>query len=333
MITTGVEQAGWCSPTRLWSLLNCPASAGEPPADTTWTASSNHETNAGTLAHNALETWIKSGGFRSGDPRASLAEVADALLPDSTGRPPPRWPMARARLLARAPLLAGLIGSRTDNQILSEVELRDNAFRLHGKPDLVLLGDEVVLLDLKTQTLKHGELPEWVDFQLNLYAHLVRVHQGVRPDSVQILSLNRGLIPVLVTDETILTALDAARRARETLLGDARPAAEVCRFCDRRLTCTPHWDASLSWDSADCVEGVIDRLEVAANGRAAVRVAQAESEAWVSGIPASLLTSARTGERIRVVRVRQASPTPENGIDWRWRDSSALRIQGSATVW
>ncbi|MGC4154860.1 MAG: PD-(D/E)XK nuclease family protein [Propionicimonas sp.] len=330
MSTAEAGQARWYSPTRLWSLLNCPASAGQAPVDTAWTASIDPETNAGTLAHNALEIWMKSGSFRSSDPRAAFAEVVDSLLPGDAGKPPPRWPITRARLIARASLLVELIGSRTADQILSEVELRDQALRLRGRPDLVLLGEKAILLDLKTQTLKRGEPPEWVDFQLNLYAHLVNVNHGVRLDSAKVFSLNRGLIPVPISQSTIRAALCAARAASESSLDDARPAPDVCRFCTRRLGCQPHWDIAPSWSPTDCVEGTVDRVEVAANGLAAIRIAQKQSSTWVSGIPAALVTVVTRGDHIRLVRVWQdATALGSESPAWRWGGSSAVQTHVS----
>ena len=86
--------------------------------------------------------------------------------------------MSRARLIARGMSLVDLIGDRPPEQVLSEIELRDEDLRLRGQLDLLLLGDEIVVVDLKTQTLLDEGLPEWVKFQLTVYAHLIQKAYG-----------------------------------------------------------------------------------------------------------------------------------------------------------
>lgn len=240
------------------------------------------------------------------------------------GDPPPGWTLARARLIARGQSFVDLIGSRTTEQIVSEAELWDPKFRLRGKPDLILLGDEVVVVDLKTQTFRDDDLPEWIEFQLAIYAHLVERTFGSRPDRAEVFSLSRGRIPVPITAAQIDAALAAVKTARQLDRDIAHPSPEVCRYCDRRCECDVHWHAAAEWLDADCLEGIAERVEVATNGVAAVRVLTAQGAAWVGKIPADLLT-VRPGDAVRFVRVRRVrigdSDAPP---EWRFRAMSAL---------
>lgn len=328
MTAQAAPASGWLSPSRAWRLLKCPASVGcQVPVDGgVYSNNDRVETNAGTLAHSALERWIRTSGYQCDNPGVVLADAADACLADLGAAAPPGWTLVRARLLARGAALAELLGRRRLEDIASEVELTDAVIKLRGTPDLVLLGSESILLDLKTQTIR-GNVPEWVAFQLNLYAHLVSAAYGRRPDSVEIFSLNRGRVPVEITEQSIQTALAGLEAARASTGGEARPGPDVCFFCNRRFSCQAHWDVAVAWHDSDCVEGVIKRFEVAASGFAAVLVDGSAGETWVSGIPEQKISAGKTGDRIRLVRLRRAVAAAEgqdNG--WRWRNVSDLQL-------
>lgn len=260
--------------------------------------------------------------------KSALAKAADDCVAE-TGQPPPAdWRMVRASLKARAPQLADVVGSRSIAEVVSETELRDQERKLRGIPDLLLLGDEVILLDLKTQQFDGDELPEAVQFQLNIYSHLVNVQYGSRPDRVEVFSLHRGRIPVAVTQESInntLAEVDAGRACDQT---DAHPEPDLCRYCDRRLICEPHWQALQGWLDPDALEGEIIDIEVATNGQAALRVQLADGATWVNRIPASELKGSQPGQRVRLVRLRKPRPTDDGQFDgWGWQRVSALQLQ------
>jgi RecB family exonuclease len=316
----------WLSPTRAWRMIQCPASVrplvgGATSATDLADAS---DVNAGTLAHRALERWIRLGGYHDADPVGALTEAVNACVAELPGDPPPGWTLARARLIARGPAVVELIGARAPEQIASEAELWDPHLRLRGKPDLILLGEEVVLLDLKTQTFRDDELPESIKFQLAVYAHLVEHTFGSRPDRAEVFSLSRGRIPVPISDAEIEAALAAVETARQLDREIAHPSLEVCRYCDRRCECEPHWHAAAGWPDTDCLEGTADRVEVAANGVAAVRVLTKQGPSWVSKIPADLLTI-RAGDAVRFVRVRPIKIGDSDAPpEWRFGAMSAL---------
>lgn len=324
-------EADWLSPTRAWRMMQCPASVRPllgPPASPT-DEGDPLDVNAGTLAHRVIERWIRSGGYREASPVEALSNTADECVADLRDGPPSGWALTHARLIARGPMLVDLIGPRTSEQIHSEVELWDPRLRLRGKPDLVLLGDEVVVLDFKTQTFRESDLPEWVKFQLAIYAHLIEDTFGTRPDRAGVFSLSRGQIPVSITDAEIEAALAAVSSARQVGPDIAHPSLEVCRYCLRRFECEPHWQAVATWPEPDCIEGAIDRVEVAANGVAAVRVTTATGASWVTRVPAHLVTGV-AGQSIRFVRIR--SIRTENGDapdGWIFSRGSALQCNAA----
>jgi hypothetical protein len=162
-----------------------------------------------------------------------------------------------------------------------------------------------------------------VIFQLTIYAHLIQKKYGVFPSHVEVFSLNRGRLPVTVTGESVLAALAAVAKARAVDPSVAYPAPETCRYCRRRLDYGPHWEAAPTWPSADCVQGPVERIELAANGVAALQVQSATGLVWVNGIPVALVT-AGVGTHIRLVRLYHLGAGDERDTGLRWSASSAM---------
>jgi hypothetical protein len=320
--TSADANPDWLSPTRVWRLTECPASAG--PVISKPLTNPGGTQNAGSVAHLALQSWIQDGGYRDADPRNRLARAVETVLADFNGYTPPGWAVTHARLLSRATMLAELLNADANAQVISEKELRDPALALRGTPDVVVLGGgSAAIIDLKTQTL-HGEsLPPWVIFQLTVYAHLVEQEHGVFPNQVEVFSLNRGRLPVTVTRASVVGALATVAKARAADPSVAYPAPETCRYCRRRFDCGPHWEAAPTWPRADCVQGPVERIERAENSTAAVQVQSATGLIWVSGIPAALVT-ASVGTHIRLVRLYRPGASDEAATGFRWSASSAL---------
>lgn len=309
------------SPSRAWRLTQCPASGG-PSGPPNKPASA--KANAGTLAHHALELWIKEEGFRESDPKAALARALDGALAAAGGIAPPRWTMIRSRLRARAGELVTALDVSATSQVISEERIVDTALGVEGTPDVVVIGDTVALLDLKTEEMENDVVSHWAMFQLRVYAHLVEVAYGGVPSRVEIFSANRGRLPVQVTRTDVDAAraeLLAAREADRTI---AKPAPETCFFCRRRTICQPHWDAAAAWLDRDCVEGRLTQTEHAANGLVAARVQTSDGDTWVSGIPESVLI-ASTGSGVRFVRLTAKRDSDGDSANWRWGPLTEVR--------
>ena len=310
---------GWLSPTRVWRLTECPASVG--PVLSAPVTSSDSAPSAGSTAHRAVQLWIESDGYRDSDPRSSLVEALAAALAELNGAVPAAWPRTRARLLSRSRELTDLLVGGED--VRCEEELQDLPRALRGTPDIVVLRtNDAVVIDMKTQTLKEESLPPWIVFQLTIYAHLVQHTFGVFPNQVEVFSLNRGRLPVVVTPTSLETALAVVANARAADTSIAHPALDTCRYCRRRLDCRPHWDAATLWPRADCVEGTIERMERAANATAAVLVRTQTGGHWVSAIPSGLVT-ASAGAHVRFVRLYRPG-VESDASGFRWSSQSAL---------
>lgn len=319
MSTTASGSLEWLSPTRVWRLTECPASVG--PVLSTPVTSSISSPNAGNTAHRAVQLWIDSRGYRDADPRSRLAEAIEVALAELNGALPAAWTRTRARLISRSRELADLLAIGDD--VCCEKELQDLPRALRGTPDIVVLGtNKAVVVDLKTQTLREESLAPWVVFQMTVYAHLVEHVYGLFPNQVEVFSLNRGRLPVVVTPETVTTALATVADARAADTSIAHPALDACRYCRRRLDCDPHWNAALSWPRADCLDGTIERIERAANATVAILVRGESDCHWVSGIPSELM-AACGGARVRLVRLYR-SETDGGASSYRWSSQSAM---------
>lgn len=316
----GTDSGAWLSPTRVWRLSECPASVG--PVGTKPIASIAPSVNAGTLAHRAMQTWIQLGGFRVNDPRRALAHAIDSALALVTGVAPANWAVTRARLMARASALTDLLTAADTARVISETALLDPQLKIRGTPDVVTVGEQVSLIDLKTQTLKQDHLSPWTEFQLTIYAHLVERTYGKLPSSVVVFSLNRGVLPIIVTPASVHSALDAVAQARAADPSMTRPKPDVCRYCARRLDCQPHWDAARFWPSNDGVEGIVQHTEQSATGVVAALLETADGAAWVTGMPADALTL-RVGAAFRAVRLVSAGAGSGDRRAWRWTGASA----------
>jgi PD-(D/E)XK nuclease superfamily len=315
---------GWLSPTSTWRLLRCPASA--LPNQNPRSLGAIHKSNAGTLAHTALKTWIESGDWLNRATSSALTHHFDAALATAgetvSGLPNAR--MTRARLnLREESLRKALGGSRPPDKahIHCEQELRDDEQRLRGVPDVAIFGpSDTAVIDLKTGHDAAAEMPEQVKLQLLLYAHLFRVTYGEGPQRLEVFSLAHGRIPVEATRAAIATAIERVETAR-SLPPLPQPREEVCRFCPRRLDCEAHWDALLGWERPDAIRGRVARVTPAESGVTAVLLDTDDGHAWVTQIPGGSLSVHSVGERIGFARVSRSSDREPQS--WRFGPTSA----------
>lgn len=300
-----LEQAAeWLTPTNAWRLGRCSASAhysggpgAKPPSVVT---------NAGEAAHQALQAWVRE--FARGDPSRGLGEMFDrtcsawGLSPESM----PNGRLTRSRLAIRERELEELLASAGGQvQVDSERWIADGDRLIWGIPDLVVRGNQVILIDLKTGKVPAGGLDPGHQAQLLIYAHLIKHTSGQLPDRAVVFSLLRGAVDLTLSQEAIdqiLGGLAAMRTGPRV----ASPSPHVCRFCDQRPRCDSHWSAQESWDSRerDGVAGTLVRADVAENGSVAVLLATPAGRAWVTHLPV-VPPGTEPGVHLRIIGVHQ----------------------------
>lgn len=313
----------WWSATGTWRLLRCPASA--TPALAPAKPPKQPADNVGSVAHLALQAWVESGEWSDSDPGARLQERFDQVAA-AHGADPARIPQAlvtRARLKYRGKELAAILAGAS--AIRSELLLSDDRDHLFGILDIAAPGSGGFIIDLKTGRDASAESSPTLKHQMTFYAHLFRSAYGVLPEQVIVFSLRRGPVEISVTASEIAALLDQVRAAQLTERTVARPEPDLCRFCAKRMTCQPHWDAVPVWDRTDAIEGTIGNVERSSSGATALLI----DGRWVTGIPARVLPDgAAPGQFARAVRVRRLDDsTPE---EWVASSSTRIRIMPAA---
>ncbi|GAA2173479.1 hypothetical protein GCM10009784_07930 [Arthrobacter parietis] len=313
------ELAQWWSSSTTWRLLRCPSSAvpsyepAKPPA--------KGPGNAGSIAHLALQQWIENGEWRHEDPGIRLQGGFDEIAA-ARGIDLARMPQAlitRARLKSRGRELSVILAG-AESGIRTELLLTDEANRLFGILDVTAGGAEGLIIDLKTGRDASVESPA-VKHQMTFYAHLFQVAYGVPPKHVIVFNLRQGPAEVKVAPSTITDLLDQIRTAQLMKRTLARPEADVCRYCMKRMTCEPHWKAVTAWDPPDAIEGTVSRIERSSSGVTALRI----GGQWLTGITDSQLPDdVMPGRFVRAVRIRRRNDgtTPEE-----WAASSITEIR------
>jgi hypothetical protein len=330
-----VDDVPWLSPAAANRLLTCPYSVTYLPTGGRPVLKQTAERDVGTLAHSALQRWIENGAWRSpagdGQLAALFSSVAEEHGVDFTKVPDGR--MTAARLRHRAPelreVLCGL-GDRGNAEC--EVTLYDDDRRLWGTVDVLISSPRgPVVVDLKSGgDAASAALPTAIAVQLWMYAALVERCRDARPRWLGVYSLRRGMREIAPPREGLpnfLLSLDDVRAAWVSGDRAALPTRDHCRYCRRRLDCQPHWDELTQWPAPDGVEGRLLRIQKAANGRTAVRLATAAGEAWVTDLRTPF-AGGTVGQGLRLVRVHpRRGPDGEPDLTrWRAGDESAVHV-------
>lgn len=325
----------WVSPSNAWLLLACPAShrsAGHHEQIDAAPAESGQTPNAGTLAHKAVELWVKSGKYRDDNDGELLVGLFDeacakrGVLPSSVRS----GVSTRARLKARSSELRGVLGRVDENsQVLTEHFMHDDERMIRGTADLVTTGAHKAVMDLKTGSLGADGEPEKVAIQLALYAHLYAVTFGELPSELLVLSLQRGVSSLAVDKNAISDALVRISDAAREIESQARPAPDSCRFCRRRPDCNEHWLAVVEWEQGDGLEGWVEKVEQSDAGPLAIRVRSGIRSVWLTQIlPSMIVGDLVVGALVRAMRVSAVPQRDDEDhvLSWRCGPFSLVQV-------
>ena len=222
--------------------------------------------------------------------------------------PPDEWPgyaLTRVRTIRRArKQLDARAATRSTREhgTGAEIELRDARSGLFGRADRIEQdGRATRVVDLKTG-LRQAEPTPLQQRQLLLYAVLVQRTTGQWPSSIAVedASGNRYSQPLdpdeaevaLSETRAAVNSFNAAA-ASSSLLANAKPNQDQCRWCDYRVLCEPFWDALTSeWGQRSALGSVVGLGE--SNEGAFVSIAvnsprdRAGTRIHVAGLPAPL---------------------------------------------
>jgi len=137
---------------------------------------------------------------------------------------------------------------------------------LFGTPDRVEeVSGRLRVVDLKSG-VGQGDVRDSQLRQLLVYAWLVKGNLGRLPDDVVVLDI-KGQEKVLAVDAAAVDALvamtaaavDKFNQSLASVTGaEARPAPQICRWCEFRVVCGDYWAARASdWPNASDIAGVV----------------------------------------------------------------------------
>jgi len=263
------------SPSLANQLLACQLRVGftRDPEHKSWKRQSTY-TALGLVAHAVIEAVFKNRHWPD-DPTA-FRELLQKLWDEETERgvtglakdwspvvppPPAEWPgymLTRSRIIRRAMQLrtaSPVQRSKSESDPSIEIGLRDPESGLSGRPDRIESnGKSTRVVDLKTG-LHQKEPTEEQRRQLLLYAVLVHRTTGKWPTSIAVEDtsgrcynepLDSGEAEAAL--EEVLAAVASFNKAitTRTLVAEANPNPERCRWCDFRVLCRPFWEALTS---------------------------------------------------------------------------------------
>lgn len=288
------------TPTLLNSALECPARAGfERDVRTKSLKRKGLRASLGSVAH---KTWeLRKSG-------RSFEEVWDEAINDecrllkqvwAPARPPspenwPGWALTMVRMrrgfgvdqpkilnrTVEAPSHTWGNGSNAaaiqplDVVALPLVErwLKDDRLHMGGKPDLVtMMDDDLVVVDLKSG-VQQGEPNEDQIRQLHFYSALVEANFGVCPNRGEIRSASGRTYEIRIDPEQVLNLVESAYEAwtllnKASVNGDevlaANPKDDVCWKCPFRLVCREFLEAyDITWRAGNTIVGRIQNIQV-----------------------------------------------------------------------
>lgn len=335
------------SPARIERLLSCPLRvAFEQDAQDAATGSSRgagHGATSlpaavGTAVHRAIELAIDQRLDADAAWDLACDEVAERGTDPREANNATRM---RLRLGRRLPQLIQFIDDKHPLEILTEHWMRSIDGRLQGRADLVLLGEEAVVVDVKSGLSENddGSPRDAYVRQLAVYAHLVAESHEVGDVTCAIFSLRDGMVPVhLRTDDRDAMVAEAihsldAFNMRVPHDQPAQPSCSACSWCPYLTECDAAWRAVTdgtidSLNSGLAVRGAItDDPQVARNDRAALRVSSrqgsAQGDLLVTDVPAALVVGAKAGDDVAVTGLRMGSDNP---VVLTWRDQISMLV-------
>jgi hypothetical protein len=228
--------------------------------------------------------------------------------------------ITRARLKSRGREFSAILAG-AGSRIRTELLLTDEGNHLFGILDVTADGADGLIIDLKTGRDASAASSPAIKHQMTFYAHLFQAAYGVPPKHVIVFNLREGPVEIEVTPSAITDLLGQIRTAQLMERTLARPQADVCRFCTKRMICEPHWKAVTAWDPPDAIEGTISSIERSSSGVAAMHI----GGQWLTGITGSQLPDgAMPGRFVRAVRVRRRS---DSTAPAEWAASSITDIR------
>lgn len=232
--------------------------------------------------------------------------------------PPVRWPNyfdIKARLLIEARRLADAAATWPAGAVHIEKWLSNDELGLEGKPDLVITGERVCLVDFKSGRPTAAQVDAGTSYasQIAIYSALLRA-DGFPVEEAFVQPLGRAALPVHTSREVeeqvgqrskeLASIFNAAAAAgREDELG--APSDAACAWCPHAAVCPALWTSLEALNDLQGVDGEVVAVRQSASGvtlRMNVTNGTVRGDVTVTQLrPVGVVQDARIGRRIRLV--------------------------------
>jgi RecB family exonuclease len=333
----------WIAPTKIHRLITCLAS-GQGSRTATTQSPVGPSADIGSIAHRALERWVRDGLWKEDADGATLRRAYELegigshtdVNVHAGGR------LLGLRLKSVGKVLRDRLSSVPAEQVFPEQAAEDSDSGIRGVIDLLIVGDnEVHVYDYKTgrrALTEEGTVAEHVRTQLVAYGVIVSRLYPRHRLQLSVVSPSRGVIDVPWDAVLAARIKDRVRELHELTETSrdlhARPEEGCCRFCRRRLDCGPHWNAAKSNRWTDLVEGEVLDVRRTDSGQSVIAVKTDDSVSWVLNVSPESLPTLVEGVplRLRGVRLKRVRPEGSAQLHFRANADSEVRISAPTHV-
>lgn len=337
------QELEYLAPARIQRLLACPLKiAFEQAQPPTRAPSGSPAAQLGLTAHRAIELFFADGSNSIEDAwQQACHEMSDQSVDVEALTGARRM---RLRLHQRLPALVHFVEQQSPRQIILEEALACQDVALTGRPDMVLVGHAITVVDYKSGTVERDVGVNSAHAQqLAVYAWLAA--HSLRSEDVHavLFSLRRGILAVDVSpttrDSIVRRALDARDAYNERVPGPqpATPSQDACNWCPHACPCPAAWEALQDGRVAMLRNGeaargrLTDRGETLERGPVALTLTSEAGTATgpltIIDVPADVADGLAVGTEAAFVGLGLRSKDP---LVLQWRANSRSESAGTA---
>lgn len=324
------------APTRIYRLVQCLASGESARTAATPQHLSGPSADTGSIAHRALERWVRDGLWQQDSDGIILRRVyeEEGSKSHTSVNTQPGGRLLGLRLRNVGKSLHHRLSALPPGQVFTEQIVEDHVSHIRGVIDLLIVEDHVVhLYDYKTGRsafTEEGGVADSVRTQLIAYGIILSRDYPERQLRLSVVSPQRGIIDVPY-DAKQAAVIEARVAEFQTLTNSQRdqhasPHEDCCRFCPRRLRCDPHWETAKNEGWTDVIEGEIIDVRRSDSGLFAVAVKANNTVSWILNLDPAFVPAVpeRVPSRIRGVRLKQVHPEGSTDVHFRSNASSEV---------
>lgn len=331
----------WIAPTRIHRLTQCLASGEGSRRDPATQSSPALGTDIGSIAHRALEGWVREGLWKE-DADGTMLRHAYEHEGCKSGKDVNMQPGGRllgVRIKNVGKSMRDRLAAVRADQVFAEHSAEDDYSRIRGVMDLLIVEDHVVhVYDYKTgrsAVTDEGRVADFVRTQLVAYGIILSRLYPKRQLRLSVVSPVRGIIDVpwdaKLASQIKSRILEFQQLTESQRDPHASPEEDSCRFCPRRLHCAPHWQTATSSGWTDLAEGEIIDVRRSDSGQFVIAIKTTDSVSWILNVAPEDVPDLPVGvpHRLRGVRLKRIRPEDSAELHFRANSDSEIVISAS----